>query len=63
MTLAEGWKLTKQEHVVHHLLVRQGLNADELQRLIWQENTRAEVHLCVIGLVLWHECLDMGISA
>ena len=48
---------------MYHLLIRQGLHTHELQWLVWKENTCAEVHLCVVGMILWHECLDMSNSA
>ena len=53
-------KHTKEEHVVHHLLFGQRLYTHELQWLVWKQDTRTEVHLCVVGVILWHECLDMS---
>ena len=58
-----GLALTKQKHMMHDLLLREGLHPDQLQRFIRQKNARAEIHLCVIGLVLWHKCVDMSNSA
>ena len=49
---------TVEEHVVHHLLLGQRVNAHQAQRLVWERHGHTQVRLAV-NLVLRHEHLDL----